>query len=112
MWNIILTKIQENWSFIMYSFGSVVIIQYVVKPVLEMLLKKKSLTRALIWIENLQQYVYFVIPILFALLLSFLHPINDSFILNIFSYYAAILLIFNALFKTILINIIDKLKGM
>jgi hypothetical protein len=92
------------------SFLSVCIIRYFFIKLLESVLNGISITKSTQWIFFCQRYIYWIFPLLFAVILPFIRPVNESYTFNFISYYGLILLIYNALFKTIIKRFEDRIK--
>jgi len=92
------------------SFLSVCIIRYFLIKLFVGILQGISVTKAVKREIFFQQYLYWFFPLLFALVLPFIRPIDINYFFNLIVYYCLILLIYNSLFKTIVTRLEERIK--
>lgn len=92
------------------SFLGVCIIKFAFIKIIEGILTGMSITKSCKRKVVAEKYIYWIFPVGISALLGAIKPIEKEFLFNFIIYYGMILLIFNALFKTIISKIMDKIK--
>jgi hypothetical protein len=89
-------------------FAIVYIIKRVMIAIIESIIRGRSITRSIKTIDKISRYIYWSLPLLFSIVLSFFWHLINVKIIDCLIYYAVMLLIFNSLFKTGFIEYIEK----